>query len=189
MGKLLVHIITGVENPSRSVLGFLVAKSAIEDGNEVTIFCAGDGVTSLHDITTKEMQGVGLGTLSDHLEELKLKGAVLYASGKSAQARGITKDQLESLGFTNKKLIDENGTYIIVKSCNISYMKSALLEDNLEIKSNIKEITKTSFFMSQKVFKDNDQITEAAVHLVTIDKKGKPVKIPETLKVELEKLI
>ena len=100
MGKLLVHIITGVENPSRSVLGFLVSKSAIEDGNEVTIFCAGDGVTSLHDITTKEMQGVGLGTLSDHLEELKLKGANLFASGKSAQARGITKDQLESLGFT-----------------------------------------------------------------------------------------
>ena len=96
MGKLLVHIITGVENPSRSVLGFLVAKSAIEDGNEVTIFCAGDGVTSLHDITTKEMQGVGLGTLSDHLEELKLKGANLYASGKSAEARGITKEKLES---------------------------------------------------------------------------------------------
>ena len=41
MNKLLVHIITGVENPSRSVLGFLVAKSAIEDGNDVTIFCAG----------------------------------------------------------------------------------------------------------------------------------------------------
>ena len=60
---------------------------------------------------------------------------------------------------------------------------------DLEIRSNIKEITKTSFFMSQKVFKDNDQITEAEVHLVTIDKKGKPVKIPETLKEELEKLI
>ena len=59
MDKLLVHIITGVENPSRSVLGFLVAKSAIEDGNDVTIFCAGDGVTSLHEITTSEMQGVG----------------------------------------------------------------------------------------------------------------------------------
>ena len=34
------------------------------------------------------------------LEELKIKGAALFASGKSAQARGITKDQLESLGFT-----------------------------------------------------------------------------------------
>jgi hypothetical protein len=41
MGKLLVHIITGVENPSCSVLGFLVAKSVIEDGNETTIFYAG----------------------------------------------------------------------------------------------------------------------------------------------------
>ncbi len=79
MGKLLVHIITGVENPSRSV---------------------GDGVTSLHEITTSEMQGVGLGTLADHLGVLKEKGAKLFASGKSAQARGITKEQLESLGFT-----------------------------------------------------------------------------------------
>ena len=46
------------------------------------------------------MQGVGLGTLSDHLNVLKDKGAKLYASGKSAQARGITKEQLESMGFT-----------------------------------------------------------------------------------------
>ena len=41
MNKLLVHIITGVEIESFS-LRVLVAKSAIEDGNEVTIFCAGD---------------------------------------------------------------------------------------------------------------------------------------------------
>ena len=78
---------------------------------------------------------------------------------------------------------------ILTITCNINYIKPASLEDDLEIRSNIKEITKTSFFMSQKVFKDNDQITEAAIHLVTIDKRGKPVKIPETLKVELEKLI
>jgi hypothetical protein len=34
--KLLEHVITVVENPSPSVLGFLVVKSAIEDGKEVT---------------------------------------------------------------------------------------------------------------------------------------------------------
>jgi len=34
--KLLAHVITVVENPSLSVLGFLVTKSAIEDGKEVT---------------------------------------------------------------------------------------------------------------------------------------------------------
>jgi hypothetical protein len=34
--KLLAHVITVVENPSLSVLGFLVTNSAIEDCKEVT---------------------------------------------------------------------------------------------------------------------------------------------------------
>ena len=100
MGNLLVHIITGVDNPSRAVLGFAVAKAALEDGYEVSVFCAGDGVTSLHEITINEMQGVGLGKLADHLSVLKEGGASLYASKASAKARGINTDQLESLGFT-----------------------------------------------------------------------------------------
>ena len=72
------------------------------------IFCAGDGVTSLNDITTKEMQGVGLGTLSDHLEELKQKGASLYASGKSAQFPAIGKTT--AVYHTPGESIIETGT-------------------------------------------------------------------------------
>ena len=126
--------------------------------------------------------------LKVYYEDTDAGGVVYYANYLKFMERARS-NALESLGFTNKLLIKENGTYIIVKSCSIDYIKPALLEDDLEIKSNIKEITKTSFFMTQKVFKDNDQITEADVHLVTIDKKGKPVKIPETLKDELKKLI
>ena len=126
--------------------------------------------------------------LKVYYEDTDAGGVVYYANYLKFMERARS-DALKSLGFTNKLLIEENGTYIIVKSCKINYIKPALLEDDLEIKSNIKEITKTSFFMLQKVFKGNDQITEAEVHLVTIDKKGKPVKIPERLKEELEKLI
>ena len=126
--------------------------------------------------------------LKVYYEDTDAGGVVYYANYLKFMERARS-DALKSLGFTNKLLIEENGTYIIVKSCNINYIKPATLEDDLEIKSNIKEITKTSFFMFQKVFKGNDQITEAEVHLVTIDKKGKPVKIPERLKEELEKLI
>ena len=126
--------------------------------------------------------------LKVYYEDTDAGGVVYYANYLKFMERARS-DALKSLGFTNKLLIEENGTYIIVKSCNINYIKPALLEDDLEIKSNIKEITKTSFFMLQKVFKGNDQITDSEVHLVTIDKKGKPVKIPERLKEELEKLI
>ena len=126
--------------------------------------------------------------LKVYYEDTDAGGVVYYANYLKFMERARS-DALKSLGFTNKLLIEENGTYIIVKSCNINYIKPALLEDDLEIKSDIKDITKTSFFMLQKVFKGNDQITEADIHLVTIDKKGKPVKIPERLKEELEKLI
>ena len=126
--------------------------------------------------------------LKVYYEDTDAGGVVYYANYLKFMERARS-DAIESLGFTNKLLIEENGTYIIVKSCNINYIKPALLEDDLEIKSNIKETTKTSFFMRQKVFKDNDLITESEIHLVTINKKGKPVKIPETFKEELEKLI
>ena len=126
--------------------------------------------------------------LKVYYEDTDAGGVVYYANYLKFMERARS-DALETLGLTNKKIINEYGAYIIVKSCNINYIKPATLEDDLEIKSNIREITKTSFFMSQKVFKVNDQITEAEIHLVTIDKKGKPVKIPERLKKELEKLI
>tara|TARA_A100001015_G_scaffold305478_1_gene398250 strand:- start:569 stop:970 length:402 start_codon:yes stop_codon:yes gene_type:complete len=126
--------------------------------------------------------------LKVYYEDTDAGGVVYYANYLKFMERARS-DALETLGFTNKKIIDEYGAYIIVKSCNINYIKPATLEDDLEIKSNIREITKTSFFMLQKVFKVNDQITEAEIHLVTIDKKGKPIKIPERLKEELEKLI
>ena len=126
--------------------------------------------------------------LKVYYEDTDAGGVVYYANYLKFMERARS-DALETLGFTNNKIIDEHGAYIIVKSCNINYIKPATLEDDLEIKSNIIKITKTSFFMSQKVFKGNNQITEAEIHLVTIDKKGKPVKIPEKLKEELEKLI
>ena len=89
MDKLLIHIITGVENPSRAVLGFLIAKTALEEGKEVTVFCAGEGVSSLHASTINEMQGVGLGKLSDYLSILKNGGCKIAAGNTISFNKGL----------------------------------------------------------------------------------------------------
>tara|TARA_B100001559_G_scaffold185664_1_gene155420 strand:- start:67 stop:324 length:258 start_codon:yes stop_codon:yes gene_type:complete len=70
---------------------------------------------------------------------------------------------------------------IIVKSCNIEYKKSAHLEDELSIRSFVKSISKTSFFMNQEIKNQDEVIVEAQVHLVFVDVKGKPVKIPDEI--------
>ena len=40
--------------------------------------------------------------------------------------------------------------------------------------------------MKQNILRNNELITEANVHIVIVDKNGKPSKIPEELKKKLE---
>ena len=108
----------------------------------------------------------------------KLK--VYYANYLKYLERART-EALFSIGFSNKKIQDQFDSLIIVKSCNIEYKKSAHLEDELKIRSFVKSITKTSFFMNQIITKGKDIIVEAQVHLVFINKESKPVKIPEEI--------
>ena len=86
-----------------------------------------------------------------------------------------------SIGLSNTKIKNDFGALIIVKSCNIEYKKSAYLEDNLQIKSFVESTSKTSFLMNQSIFKNEDLIVKAKIHLVFINEKFKPVKIPEKI--------
>ena len=119
-------------------------------------------------------------TVKVYYEDTDSGGVVYYANYLKFLERART-EALVSLGFSNKKIKDEFGALIIVKSCNIEYKKSAHLEDELNIRSFVKSITKTSFFMNQFITKGDETIVEAQVHLVFINQEGKPIKIPETL--------
>ena len=90
-------------------------------------------------------------------------------------------EALYSIGFSNKKVQDQFNSLIIVKSCNIEYKKPAYLEDELNIRSFVKSITKTSFFMNQFITKNEETIVEAQIHLVFVNKDGKPIKIPDEI--------
>ena len=118
-------------------------------------------------------------------EDTDAGGVVYYANYLKFFERART-EAIEEIGLSNKKLLKENGILIIVKSCKIEYKKPAKLEDQLEIKSSIISTSKTSFKMKQKAYKDQELITDCEIHLVIVDKKGKPSKIPNLLKKKLE---
>tara|TARA_B100000579_G_C22176684_1_gene552196 strand:+ start:131 stop:553 length:423 start_codon:yes stop_codon:yes gene_type:complete len=115
-----------------------------------------------------------------YYEDTDSGGVVYYANYLKFLERART-EALNSIGYSNKKIKNDFENLIIVKSCNIEYKKSAHLEDELTIRSFVKSISKTSFFMNQIITKEDDLIVEAKVHLVFIDKKGKPVKIPDEI--------
>lgn len=89
MSKLLVHLVTGPENPTRAALAFLVAKTAAAAGHEVTMFLAGDGVAYLRDPIMDAAQGIGTGSVREHYTALTESGARIFASKMSGNARGI----------------------------------------------------------------------------------------------------
>tara|TARA_B100000965_G_scaffold59405_1_gene45491 strand:+ start:968 stop:1363 length:396 start_codon:yes stop_codon:yes gene_type:complete len=118
--------------------------------------------------------------LKVYYEDTDSGGVVYYANYLKFLERARS-EFIYSIGLSNKKLLNEFDTLIIVKSCNIEYKKSAKLEDELEIFSSIKSYTKTSFIMEQIVKRRDEIIAVAEVALVTINKNGKPVKIPNIL--------
>ena len=115
-----------------------------------------------------------------YYEDTDAGGIVYYANYLKFLERART-EALVTLGFNNKKIKNDFRAQIIVKSCNIEYKICAHLEDKLTIRSFVKSITKTSFFMNQFIKRGEDLIVEAKVHLVFVNKEGKPIKIPGIL--------
>jgi acyl-CoA thioester hydrolase len=115
-----------------------------------------------------------------YYEDTDAGGVVYYANYLKFLERART-EALLTIGFNNKKIKDDYGALIVVKSCNIEYKKPSYLEDELKIRSFVKSVTKTSFVMVQFITNDDELIVEAKVHLVFVDKDGKPMKVPEVI--------
>ena len=113
-------------------------------------------------------------------------GGVVYYANYLKYLERARSEAIYSLGLTNTNLQKNHDTLIIVKSCNIEYKKPARFEDVLEVNSEVVSFSKTSILMKQLILRNKDLISEAEIHLVAVNKDGKPSKIPEELKKKLE---
>lgn len=99
LSKIVVHLVTGPENPTRGALAFLVARTAAGAGHDVTLFLAGDAVGYLRDATLDAAHGIGTGSMREHWTALADAGVAVYASGMSSKARA-----LDAAGIGDKKV-------------------------------------------------------------------------------------
>ena len=121
-----------------------------------------------------------------YYEDTDAGGVVYYANYLKFLERART-EMINSFGLSNNKLLSNHKTAIIVKSCDIKYIKTAKLEDKIKIHSSILSIKRASFFMIQNIKKENQLILTSKIQLVTVDLLGKPKKIPAELQKQLNK--
>jgi len=98
MAKVLVQITSGPEHATKAALGFLVARAALDEGHDVTVFLAADGVHFVRRPVVEALAGLGGGSLSDVVDAVKNGGATFYASKMSLGARGIPEEEAATLG-------------------------------------------------------------------------------------------
>ena len=95
MGSLLVHITSGPEAPTRAALGMLVARAAIDEGHDVSVFLAGDAVQLIRGAVLDSLVGLGTGSLRESFDAIAAGGGRFYVSGMSSKVRGVTEEDLE----------------------------------------------------------------------------------------------
>jgi predicted peroxiredoxin len=96
MAKILIHLTHGPEAPTQADRAFLIAKTAINEGHNVSMFLAGSAVQLMRDDILDSVIGVGDGvtSLRESYDAIISGGGDIYLSRISCGARGMTDQEL-----------------------------------------------------------------------------------------------
>ena len=95
MAKLLFNITNGTNNPTKASLGFMLARTAVEEGHEVQVFLNADAVSLIRKTVLESLVGLGTGKLSEHFNILVDANVPIYVSAISCEIRGVTEKDLK----------------------------------------------------------------------------------------------
>ena len=95
MAKLLFNFTNGTNNPTKASLGFMLARTAVEEGHEVQVFLNADAVSLIRKPVLDSLVGLGTGKLSEHFDILVDANVPIYVSAISCEIRGVTETDIK----------------------------------------------------------------------------------------------
>ena len=118
-----------------------------------------------------------------HIYELKVYvedvdfGRVFYSRYLQYIERARTELIHEKFGLTLTQLMNEHDIMFVVRQCNIKYLKSAVFEDNLSVKSAVLKKTNVRLNLLQEVKRGGEVLVSAEVELAVVDRSGSIKKL------------
>ena len=106
-------------------------------------------------------------------------GGIVYHANYLKYFERARSELIYSIGYSNKMLLDKYNVLIAVKTCNVDFKKPAKFEDKITVFSKVKSNTLTTITMSQVIKRKSDILCDAEIKLVSLNKLGKPVKLPK----------
>ena len=123
-----------------------------------------------------------------YYEDTDAENVVYYANYLKFIERART-EMITDCGLSLKNLYQNHDTRFVVRSCNVNYLISANLEDELEVRTFIKKFYNASFSLIQNIYRNKTKIFESEIILVCINKSNKPTRIPSVIKDKINNLL
>lgn len=115
-----------------------------------------------------------------YFEDTDFSGAVYHASYLRFLERGRS-DFLRLVGVSHRALAAENMAFA-VRTMNLSFDRVARIDDLVEIRTEVAEITGARIGLRQRVMREEETIVSADVTVVLVDTAGRPKRLPAAIR-------
>ena len=123
-----------------------------------------------------------------YFEDNDSGGVVYHANYLKFMERART-EWLRALGIDQHDLKQKNHIMFVVHHIDIQYKLPARFNDDLIVKSELKDIGFSKIEFRQMIYRNDEILIDASVDIACIDsEKFKPVRIPPTIKQTMESL-
>jgi acyl-CoA thioester hydrolase len=113
-----------------------------------------------------------------YFEDTDAAGIVYYANYLKFAERART-DMLRDYGISHADMMKRDGLVLVVRRCEIDYLKPAKLDDLLTIETETAKLGGASVDLRQRVLRDGDGLAELKVLVVCVGPDGRPARIPD----------
>lgn len=121
-----------------------------------------------------------------YYEDTDAAGIVYYANYLKLAERART-EMMRCLGTEHQSLIGEAGIAFVVRSCNAEYLQPARLDEELLVRTQIRELRGASMRMSQNVVRQEmdgaeTKLVDLAIRLACMNGDLKPARLPGSVR-------
>lgn len=106
-------------------------------------------------------------------------GGIVYYANYLKFAERARSEFLRTLGINQQQNLSENHTGFIVRSCQIDYLSSAVLDDALIVICSVAEVGGASSVIHQEIFRNDELLAKLDVKVVHMNvETHRPCRIP-----------
>ena len=116
-------------------------------------------------------------------------GGMVYHAVYLNYAERARTEMMRLIGFDHIGLYKRHGILIGVRAAELDYLRPALLDDLLEMRSELEELGGASMRLRQDVWRADQEIARISIRLAFIGADGRPARIPEDMRAAVQEFV